>query len=329
MDKIVLGTRGSKLALWQAHWVKDELAAARPELEVQIYVVKTEGDARHDLSPGAFGKEGIFTAELDRALIDREIDLAVHSLKDLPTKLGPGLKLASVTERVASHDLLIIREDHAQELESALRRELERKETVSVDNVIAKQLAGVVVGTSSLRRIALLSHYWPALKFAPMRGNLDTRIKKLTDGEYDAIVVAAAGVHRLLIQPQGHEFFPIDFEWYLPAAGQAALGIETRSEGKGPEAAQLLNHRPSYQCTVAERTAMSKLGAGCRVPAGFLAEIDEITLRLRGVVASLDGKTIIQAEVEGEDVEYLELGERLADDLIEQGAAAVLKEARE
>jgi len=323
MDKLIIGTRGSKLALWQANWVKDELQSIEPDLEIELHEIKTEGDARHDLSPGAFGKEGIFTAELDRALIDGRIDVAVHSLKDLPTRLGKGLALAAVTERAATTDTFVLRRDHVESfiLESAEKGGLD-------DRQIDQFMKGKVVGTSSLRRIALLKHFYPGLEFAPMRGNLDTRMRKLGENEVDALVVATAGIHRLVVKPDGHRFHTLDYPWYLPAAGQGALGLETRAEGPARETAAFLNHEQTFMATAAERKAMSRLGAGCRVPAGFLGEIEDISLRLRGVVAGTDGKTFITAEVEGEDLEYYEVGESLAEKLLEEGAAEVLEEAR-
>jgi len=323
MDKLIIGTRGSKLALWQANWVRDELLSIEPDLGIEIHEIKTEGDARHDLAPGAFGKEGIFTAELDRALIGGRIDIAVHSLKDLPTRLGKGLALAAVTERAATTDTLVLRRDHVESfiLESAEKGGLD-------DRQIDQFMKGKVVGTSSLRRIALLKHFYPGLEFAPMRGNLDTRMRKLGENEVDALVVATAGIHRLVVKPGGHRFHTLDYPWYLPAAGQGALGLETRAEGPARETAAFLNHGQTFMATAAERKAMSRLGAGCRVPAGFLGEIEDISLRRKGVVAGTDGKTFITAEAEGEDLEYNEVGERLAEKLLEEGAAEVLGEAR-
>ena len=286
MDKIVIGTRGSKLALWQAHWVKEELLILQPDLEIEIKVIKTEGDSRHDLAPGDFNKEGIFTAALDRALLQEEIDIAVHSLKDLPTRLSPGLVLAAVPERGAVTDTLILREDHAR----AVKKEAGLGQEISLP-LLGRYMKGKVVGTSSLRRRALLKYYWPGVKFVPLRGNLDTRVRKLSAGEVDAVVVATAGLHRLAMPMGAHLYLALDYPWYLPAAGQGALALETRRKDRAREIAGQVNHGPTFMATAAERAAMSRLGAGCRVPAGFLGEIEEVTLKLKGVVASEEARS--------------------------------------
>jgi hydroxymethylbilane synthase len=317
---IIIGARGSKLALWQAGWVKDNLARINPDLEIAVETIKTEGDARHDLSPGAFGREGIFTAELDRALLDKRIDLAVHSLKDLPTKLGDGLTLAAVTERASIADVFALRGDHAEEL--GIDADMDAFE------VLDKLPKGLVVGTSSLRRIAQLKHYFPRLDFAPMRGNLDTRMKKLGEKQVDAVVVAEAGLKRLGIQPQGHLFIRLLPDWYLPAAGQGALAAESRERDPAREIAAGLDHAESRAAVIAERAAMSALGAGCRVPAGFLGQVNGDTLLVRGVVGSPDGAARIKAEAEGPADDPESLGRRLAKELLEKGAGDLLKEAR-
>jgi hydroxymethylbilane synthase len=328
MERLVVGTRGSKLALWQARFVKEELETLVPALRIEIQVVSTEGDSRHDLAPGAFAREGIFTAELDRALLDHNIDVAVHSLKDMPTRMAKGLVLAAVTERAAVSDTFILHRRHFQTLlhhfppaEGPVHLSFRPED-------LPRILPHLVIGTSSLRRQAFLRRLWPSFSFAPLRGNLDTRLRKLEEGEVDALVVATAGLHRLLIPAHGHLFFTLDFPEYLPAAGQGALGIATRASDPARELAGLLNHKPTFMAVMAERVAMSRLGAGCRVPAGFLGIVDGITLKLRGAVASSDGRTYLSAEVEGEDVDFEDLGWRLAEELKEQGAEELLREAR-
>lgn len=320
MDKIIIGTRGSKLALWQAHWVRDQLARLRPGLSVEVQIIKTEGDKRHDLPPESFGREGIFTAELDRALLESRIDIAVHSLKDLPTGLGEGLALAAVTERGPVADTFILRKDHARELGAVENPPAPR----ILDNLDKK----IVVGTSSLRRIALLKHRFPNLECAPMRGNLDTRMKKLTDKEVDAVVVARAGLVRLDIQPDGHLMIPLPPDDFLPAAGQGALGIESRDNDPALEVAAVLDHKSTRACVTAERTAMSALGAGCRVPAGFLARQTDENLNLQGVVAHPRGEPFMRAEVEGPATDPDGLGRSLSDKLLAMGAKEVLDEVR-
>lgn len=313
----MIGTRGSKLALWQAHWVRDELAAKRPGLDIEVRVIKTQGDARHDLSPEAFGAEGIFTAELDRALLDGSIDVAVHSLKDLPTRLGKGLVLAAVTERASTADVLILREDRVAELGVGAKVGPEALEGRSL-----------VIGTSSLRRVAQLKARFPKLEFAPMRGNLDTRIRKLGEKKYDAIVVAKAGLDRLKIDIGGHAAIQLLSDWYLPAAGQGALAVESTETGKGKEIGALLDHPPTRAAVTSERAAMAALGAGCRVPAGFLGEVDNGTIRLRGVAASCTGDPIYQAETQGPVSDPESVGKALAKKLLDMGAADVLREVR-
>jgi hydroxymethylbilane synthase len=318
--KIIIGARGSKLSLWQAGWVKDNLAGLNPDLEVEVETIKTEGDARHDLSPGAFGREGIFTAELDRALQDKRIDLAVHSLKDLPTKLGDGLALAAVTDRASIADVFALRSDHAEEL--GIDTGMDPFEA------LGKLPKGLVVGTSSLRRIAQLKHHFPGLDFAPMRGNLDTRMKKLSDKQVDAVVVAEAGLKRLGIKPLGHLFIRLLPDWYLPAAGQGALAVESREDGPAREIAAGLEHAQSRAAVTAERAAMSALGAGCRVPAGFLGTVSGGSLVVKGIVGDPDGKALIKAGVEGPVADAEGLGRRLADELLAKGAGDVLEGAR-
>lgn len=309
--KKIIGARGSKLSLWQANWVRERLAEKIPGLELELEIVRTEGDERHDLAPEAFGREGIFTAELDRALLDRRIDLAVHSLKDLPTRLATGLALAAITERGPISDLLIVRTEHA-----------------GAEDLLEQDDLDLTIGTSSLRRIAQLKHRFPGLKFAPLRGNLDTRLRKLGEGKYQAIVAARAGIERLAIEVAPHLALELPFEMMLPAAGQGALAVETRADDPAFEIARAIDHAATRAATIAEREAMSALGAGCRVPAGFLGVAHNGKLTVRGVVAGLGGKPLIRAEAEGEMARPERAGARLAQKLLDQGAAAVLAEAR-
>ena len=321
MKKIKIGTRGSKLALWQANWVKDRLTELKPDIEFELKIIKTVGDVRHDLSPEAFGNEGIFTAELDRGLLDKDFDIAVHSLKDLPTKLSPGLILAAVTDRASVADVFILNK------ETAKQAGITTKELSEDD--ISKCSLKITVGTSSLRRMVLLKNKFPDLDFAPMRGNLDTRIRKLDEKQVDALVVAEAGLNRLEIDTGDHPTLRLLPDWYLPAAGQGALGIESRESGEAMEIAALLGHTKTRNEVEAERTAMSALGAGCRVPAGFLGMINGHTLRLQGVVGSPSQNDLIRVEVEGPADDPDKTGKLLAEKLIKAGAKEVLKEVRE
>ncbi|MFO8055705.1 MAG: hydroxymethylbilane synthase [bacterium] len=320
LKKIVIGTRGSKLALWQANWVQDRLRELVPEIELEVSTIKTEGDERHDLSPEAFGKEGIFTAELDRALLEERIDIAVHSLKDLPTRLPEGLTVAACTERGAVGDTLIIRSD---------RLPPGAGDQVPLEDIIESMNPDLTVGTSSLRRIAQLKNAFPRLSFAPMRGNLDTRVRKLSEGHVDALVVASAGLARLSVKTDPHLALALPFRLVLPAAGQGSLGLETREEGEAREIAKLINHSETSIAVRAERKAMSALGAGCRVPAGFLATVQNGRLHLRGVVAHVDGEPLLRAEVEDSADNFDSAGRALAEDLLQKGAEDILKEVRE
>jgi len=319
VTKIIIGSRGSKLARWQTNWVKERLTQARPDLEIAVEIISTEGDTRHDLSPDAFGKEGIFTAELDHALTDRRIDLAVHSLKDLPTKLPPGLIIAAVTERAPIRDLFILRADRA--------RELGLKPGVGPE-ALEKLPAGTTVGTSSLRRIAQLLRRSSGLKFAALRGNLDTRIRKLSEGQMDALVVAEAGLTRLELSTGDNLVIPLPAAEFLPAAGQGALAIETRENDPAVEIARVLEHPETRARVTAERTAMAALGAGCRVPAGFLAEVRNGRLILNGMVGHPYRPQIINAEASGDPADAEAIGRSLAEMLLQQGAAKILQEAR-
>jgi hydroxymethylbilane synthase len=320
LAKIIIGSRGSKLALWQAGFVRDSLAALKPGLEIEVLVIKTEGDTRHDLSPDAFGKEGIFTAELDRALLDRRIDLAVHSLKDLPTKLGEGVALAAVTSRESIRDVFIITSERGKKLGI--------NKNTPAQEALARLPRGFKVGTSSLRRVMQLKHHFPNLEFTPLRGNLDTRLKKVAEGQADAVVVAEAGLNRLGVKPRGHIFIALTPDWYLPAAGQGALAIESRADDPAREVSYLLEHGPTRAAVTSERAAMAALGAGCRVPAGFLGTVSGDRLSVSGVVGDPEGTRLIKALAEGWADEAEALGKELSDGLIRQGAAAILKAVR-
>ncbi len=320
MDQIVIGTRGSKLALWQARWVESRLKEIKPGLQVEVSVIKTEGDERHDLSPSAFGKEGIFTAELDRALLEKRIDIAVHSLKDLPTKLPEGLTLSACTQRGTIGDTLIIRSDRIPPGAGP---------ETPLENIMASLSAGITVGTSSLRRKAQLKNAFPGLSFAPMRGNLDTRVRKLSEGQVDVLVVASAGIERLAVDTAPHLALALPFRLVLPAAGQGSLGLETREESPAREIAALLGHGPTTAAVFAERTAMSALGAGCRVPAGFLGEVENGRIVVKGVVAHTDGGPLVRAEAEDVVENYEAAGKSLAESLLQKGAGDILKEVRE
>ncbi len=300
MRAVILGTRGSQLALAQTRWVVERLKEQWPETEFTIRTLTTSGDR------GADPRErGIFVKEIERALLEGEIDIAVHSLKDLPTQTPQGLKVASIPRRVDPRDALVGR-NTARRLDQLPK--------------------GARVGTSSVRRKAQLLAYRPDLEVVPLRGNVDTRLKLLGTGEFDAIVVAAAGLLRLDLRNRIDEF--LDPEIVLPAPGQGALALEVRlGDDLAEELAYSLNHRETQLRVTAERAFLARLGAGCLAPAGALAYLEEGELRLEGVVAAPDGSELIRGEIAGPPEEAAELGEELAADILDQGGEAILKEA--
>ncbi len=298
MRAVVVGTRGSQLALAQTRWVVERLKEQWSETEFTVRTVATSGDR------GADPRErGIFVKELEQALLDGVIDIAVHSLKDLPTRQPDGLYIASVPRRVDPRDALVGR--------NAVKR-------------LDQLPKGARVGTSSVRRKAQLLAYRPDLEVVPLRGNVDTRLKRLGAGEYDAIVIAAAGLLRLDLRNRIDEF--LDPEVVLPAPGQGALALEVRrGDDLADELAYSLNHRETQARVTAERAFLAKLEAGCLAPVGALAYLEGDELRLEGVVAAPDGSELIRGEIAGPVEEARELGEELALDILEQGGADILK----
>jgi hydroxymethylbilane synthase len=284
-----LGTRGSPLARWQAEHVAERLGRAWPGLVVDIVVIKTEGDRSTDmLRPASFGK-GIFVKEIEDALLRGTIDLAVHSLKDLPTETPPGLELAAIPERHDARDALVCR--------SARRVE-------DLPN-------GALVATGSPRRRCQLLHARKDLRFVPVRGNVDTRLRKLDDGEFDALVLAVAGIERLGLTDA--PYAPIPFSLCLPAPGQGALAIETRADDAATRGrVTSLGHPATARCVAAERGFLAALGAGCLAPAGALATIAGNTLVLDAMVGTSDGTAQRRARSEGAVGDAEALGEALA-----------------
>jgi hydroxymethylbilane synthase len=298
---VLLGTRGSRLALAQAEACAEKLRAAG--LGMEIRVIKTTSDYHPETPLSVIDRRDVFTRQLDEALLGGEIDLAVHSLKDVPTELQEGIVLAAITERHDPSDVLVSRERYAVD---ALPQ-------------------GAVVGTSSLRRRAQLLHHRPDLRIVEIRGNVDTRIRKMREGRADALVLARAGLDRLGLDAPHTIISP---EVMLPAVGQGALTAATLEDH--PLRAlvrETLNHGPTERVVLAERAMLRALEGGCRVPVGALGVAHGNLARLRGVVASPDGALVYRGEAEGEDPE--ELGGRLARELLERGAAVVLGEIRE
>jgi hydroxymethylbilane synthase len=306
-EKIVIGSRGSDLALWQANFVKRELQKAHKGLKVEIKLIKTKGDKILNVALSKIGDKSLFTKELETALLNGEIDIAVHSLKDLQTSLPKGLKLAAVTKRHDVEDVLIA-----------------RKKKTTIESLPE----GATVATGSLRRKAQLKHIRPDIKVVDLRGNVPTRIDKFLKSKWDAIILARAGVERLKMKKYISSIIPK--ETILPAVGQGALGIEISSKNKFAEKiVKVLHDENAYCAVLAERALLKTLEGGCQVPIGAFAEVRSNGLYLDGLVASLDGDTVFRAKIRGKKADAEALGKSLAKALLKAGARKVLKEIYE
>ena len=304
VNRIVIATRESALALWQAEHVRALLEQAHPGLGVSLLGMTTEGDRKLGSSLAKIGGKGLFVKELEDALLDGRADIAVHSMKDVPVNLPPGFVIAAIGEREDPRDALV----------SSRYRSL------------AELPAGAVVGTSSLRRESQLRERFPALRIEPLRGNVQTRLRKLDEGHYDAIILAAAGLQRLgLADRIRARLSPEDS---LPAVGQGAIGIECRADRADLiELLQPLNHRDTAWCVRAERALSRRLGGSCTVPLGGFAQIANDRVTLRGLVASPDGTRVVRAVAAAPYVEDAAdaLGQAVADKLAAAGALDILR----
>jgi hydroxymethylbilane synthase len=301
-----LGTRGSPLALAQSREVTAALEAAHPGLRVDLTVIRTSGDRIRDVPLAKVGGKGLFVKEIEDALLQGRIELAVHSMKDLPALLPPGLTLGAITAREEGADVLVAREAR------------------SLDGLPP----GARVGTSSLRRQAQLLHRRPDLCMVPLRGNVDTRLRKLAEGTLDAIVIAAAGLKRLGIKPAGAIPLPLDVS--LPAPGQGALGLEIRADdGATAAVVAVLEDRASRIAVTAERAFLRRLGGSCQVPIAAYGTVRGDLLTLTGLVASPDGKALVRDTLPGAAREAESLGTALAERLLAQGADRILRELAE
>ena len=304
IKKIRLGTRGSALARWQANWVADQLT--RLDVEVEIILIETKGDVTSG-PIGAVGSQGVFTKEIQRALLDERIDLAVHSLKDLPTESVYGLSLAAVPLREACGDALVTT-DRSLTWETLAE--------------------GARVGTGSRRRRSQLLAVRPDLRIEDIRGNVDSRLKKLDDGEFDAIVLAEAGLHRLAWSDRITQVIPK--EVMLPAVGQGALGLETRTDDESTRVAlEPLDDAATHLSVLGERSMLAALRGGCLAPVGSWGRVENGELALAGIVLSLDGTKKAYDEVHGNPSDAVELGQSLAESLIWQGADRLIEASRE
>ena len=297
---IRIGSRKSQLALVQTYWVQEQLQKHFADRQFEVHTMSTQGDKILDVALSKIGDKGLFTKELEVGMLRGDIDFAVHSLKDLPTRLPEGLMLGCVTEREDPADALVVHEKNK-------------------DKKLETLPEGAIVGTSSLRRLAQLRHHYPHLSFKDIRGNLNTRLQKLDAGEYDAIILAVAGLRRLDMADRIHEIIAPEIS--LHAVGQGALGIECRTED--PEVLSLikaLEHQPTaYRC-YAERAFLRELEGGCQVPIGVNTTIEGDSLTLTGMVASIDGKRLIKDTVTGATTDAEAIGIQLAQKLREQGA---------
>jgi hydroxymethylbilane synthase len=300
--KLIIGTRGSRLALWQAEWAKATLQDHLSGVEVDLKIIRTSGDQDQTTPLGQLGGRGVFTKEIERALLAGEVDVAVHSLKDLPTDLPEGLALGAVSPREDCRDALIAR----------------------AASSFAALPHGANVGTGSLRRRALLLHVRPDLRMQDLRGNLDTRLRKLEAEGLDAIVLAVAGLARMGWAGRITERLP--FSVCLPDAGQGAIGIEVRADdAEALRAVSVLNDADTRRSVKAERALLKALGGGCQVPIGAWGRVEDGRLRLDAVVASVDGKRLIRDRAEGGRETPEEVGKGLAERLLKAGAEEILR----
>lgn len=297
MSTLVIGSRGSALALWQAEWTRSRLE--RLGVSCRIEIIKTTGDKISDVPLAKVGTKGLFTKEIEEALLEGRVDLAVHSLKDLPTALPAGLGLAAIPEREDARDALIGRR-------------------------LADLEPGARVGTSSLRRVAQLRAVRPDLAIEPIRGNLDTRLRKLDEGRYEAVVLACAGLKRLGWQDRITDILAP--EVMCPAVGQGALAIETRTGGEEAERiCRQLDHVATRAAVTAERAVLAALGGGCQVPVGAHALVEDGRLRLLAVVAAPDGSFVVRRRTEGAPSAAESLGRDLGRELLDAGARVILE----
>ena len=306
LTELRIASRRSQLAMVQTNWVKAELEKAHPGLKITVEAMATQGDKILDVALAKIGDKGLFTKELEAQMLVDRADIAVHSLKDLPTNLPEGLMLGVITEREDPADALVVNA---------------KNQTYKLDTLPE----GSVVGTSSLRRLAQLRHHYPHLIFKDVRGNVITRLEKLDSGDYDCLILAAAGLGRLGFADRIHQLIPGDIS--LHAVGQGALGIEC-VEGKPEvlEAIKVLEHSSTSQRCLAERAFLRELEGGCQVPIGVNTHFEGDQLILVGMVASLDGKRLIRDQASGPASDPEAIGLSLAHTLKDQGAGEILKE---
>ena len=299
--KIKIGTRGSDLALWQAEYVSELIGRENTE----IHIIKTQGDIIQNVSFEKMEGKGFFTKEIENALLDKSIDIAVHSLKDLPTDSIPELCVAAIPVREKPSDVLLIRPEALDATRILHLRE------------------HAVVGTSSMRRLAQLKHADPTIEVQPLRGNVNTRLRKLSEDRYDAIVLAYAGIARLKLDISAFHMYILPFDIFLPAPAQGALGLQVRTDDVHARSViRKLNHEDTELAVTAEREFLKYFGGGCHIPLGALATIAAGSIHLTGVIAATDGSKTMRESVSGTDPQ--KIGAELARILKAQGAAELL-----
>ncbi|MDO8589059.1 MAG: hydroxymethylbilane synthase [Armatimonadota bacterium] len=304
MNEIIIGSRGSALALTQTNWVADQIRRHNPSIETRVEVIKTSGDKILDTPLSKIGDKGLFVKELEIALLESKIDIAVHSMKDLPTDTPDGLCIAAVPERAEQCDVLVSAGPGLDDLPTGAR-----------------------IGSGSLRRRAQIANHRPDLQMLELRGNLDTRLRKLDSGEYDAVILACAGLRRLGLGDRVSQKLP--FEICVPAVGQGALAIEARADDERVRRILAPLEDGNARAEVAaERALMAALEGGCQTPIGGAAAIEDGRLRLRAMVASIDGKTIIRKDATSSPDAPEELGRSVAYALLRSGAGEILENAR-
>ena len=301
-QKIVIGSRGSQLALWQANWVKSELEHLHSNADIDIRIIATSGDKIQDVPLSKIGGKGLFVKEIEEALLANEIDLAIHSMKDVPIDLPTELVISVITKRENPLDALISKNGEK----------------------LADLPQGATIGTSSLRRSSQLLKYRDDFKIHPLRGNVDTRLRKVEEGKYDAILLASAGLNRLGWANRITE--EISHDILLPAMGQGALGIETRLDDTMIyDFISTLNHEQTHYAVSAERSLVGRLDGGCQVPIGAYARIEKGLITLKGLVASLDGEVIYKLENVGPVDNAINIGQELGSKLLKMGANEILE----
>ena len=302
---ITIGTRGSKLALWQANWVASAIKAREPSLSPELVIIKTKGDKIQNIPLSQIGGKALFIKEIEEALLDRRIDVAVHSMKDMPSAIPDGLAIGAVPEREITNDVLI-----------------------SKNGALLAELGpGSRIGTGSLRRAALLRYARPDIQVMPLRGNLDTRLRKLETEDLDGMILAAAGIKRLGWEERITEY--LDENIMLPAVGQGALCIEIRQDDTVTESIiTQLDHHGTRTAVSGERAFLDRLEGSCHVPIAALGKVDQNRFILDGLVADMDGKTVIRDRLAGPESTPEAIGTQLANRLLEMGADEILSKLK-